>query len=361
MSRISKVQSGLIPKVVFLVSNPTNIRYLINFSGSNGLLAITSDRAVLFTDTRYEVAAKHEIESADFAKAAGIELEISSNLLNSAMHCFPNEDFHVEGNHMVLHQWKTLVSAIGEQKVKVSEIAIEVNREIKDQSEIAIIQQACEIAVTSLGQFVENKILGRTERELAVVLERLMIDNGADGLAFPTILASGANSAIPHHQPTDKPVEAGDLIKIDFGAAVQGYKSDCTRTFVVGKAQEWQQELHSAVVQAQANGRKAVLPGTSTGEVDRVVRSHLEIKNFADYFTHGLGHGVGLDIHEDPFLGRVSTDKIAKNLGENMVITVEPGVYLPDRGGVRIEDTGLVTASGYEVFTKFTYDLLEIK
>ena len=182
-----------------------------------------------------------------------------------------------------------------------------------------------------------------------------MFERGAEALAFETIMASGPNSAIPHHRPTDRIVEPGDLVKIDFGARVDGYHADCTRTFVVGSPADWQQEIHAAVRASQAAGVEALRAGVPVAEVDQAARAVLEEAGWLTYFTTGLGHGVGLEIHEDPYVGARTAGKLAAGT----TLTVEPGIYLPGRGGVRIEDTVLVGETP-RVLTTLTTELLEI-
>jgi Xaa-Pro aminopeptidase len=182
-----------------------------------------------------------------------------------------------------------------------------------------------------------------------------MFERGAEALAFETIMASGPNSAIPHHRPTDRVVEAGDLVKIDFGARVDGYHADCTRTFVVGPPSDWQSEIHAAVQASQAAGVEALRAGVPVAEVDQAARAVLEEAGWLKYFTTGLGHGVGLEIHEDPYVGA----RTAGKLSAGTTLTVEPGIYLPGRGGVRIEDTVLVEETP-RVLTTLTTELLEI-
>jgi len=186
-------------------------------------------------------------------------------------------------------------------------------------------------------------VLGRTERDIARRLERLLGEGAGEGPGFDSIVASGPNSAVPHHRPGQRIIAAGDLLKIDFGARVLGYHADLTRTFVVAAdPQEWQRQLHDLVAQAQQAGRRAVHAGAAVAQVDASARGIIAAAGHAEHFGHGLGHGVGLDIHEQPLIGPRS----AGTLVEGMVITIEPGVYLPQRGGVRIEDTLLVGADG---------------
>ena len=183
-----------------------------------------------------------------------------------------------------------------------------------------------------------------------------MLELGAEAVAFETILASGPNSAIPHHSPTDRVLQAGDLVKADFGARVDGYHADCTRTVVLGRADDWQKEIHAAIQASQSAGVAAVRENAPLPSVDQAARSVLEDAGWLEQFTAGLGHGVGLEIHEDPFISHRHVGTLARRT----TLTIEPGVYVPGRGGVRIEDTVLVTSDVSEVLTTMTTDLLEI-
>ncbi|WP_157011615.1 M24 family metallopeptidase, partial [Mycobacterium celatum] len=194
---------------------------------------------------------------------------------------------------------------------------------------------------------------GRTEREVGRELEALMLDHGADGPSFETIVAAGANSAIPHHRPTGAVLAAGDFVKIDFGALVAGYHSDMTRTFVLGKAADWQRDIYRLVAEAQRVGREALRVGAELAEVDGAARRVIADAGHGDHFGHGLGHGVGLQIHEAPGISASA----AGTLRAGSVVTVEPGVYVPDRGGVRIEDTLVVGTQGPELLTRFPKEL----
>ncbi|MFZ1179850.1 MAG: M24 family metallopeptidase, partial [Mycobacterium sp.] len=198
---------------------------------------------------------------------------------------------------------------------------------------------------------------GRTEREVGRELEALMLDHGADAISFETIVAAGPNSAIPHHRPTDAVLAKGDFVKIDFGALVAGYHSDMTRTFVLGKAADWQLEIYELVAEAQRGGREALRPGAVLRDVDAAARQVIVDAGYGEQFSHGLGHGVGLQIHEAPGIGATSTGTLLAG----SAVTVEPGVYLPGRGGVRIEDTLVVSDETHrqtpELLTKFPKEL----
>ena len=348
MSRLDQIRSKLSDDESFLVSNPVSIRYLSGFTGSNGLLLISKFSAHLYTDSRYEIQAAKEVDEFEVLISQDIWHQVTKGI-SSAVLC-------VEARHLTVSKLAGLKQAMPSLKFKESLDLVEQLRVRKDPTEIQLISQACEISVEALRQFAELKLIGKTELELATWLERKMIDLGATDKAFNTIVASGSNSAIPHHQPTSRPIAKGDLLKIDFGADFRGYKSDCTRTFAIGKALPWQKDIYDAVRQGQLVGREQVRVDSEISHVDLSVRDELNLSGFGQYFLHGLGHGVGLEIHEDPFLSAKTADKIT----ENMVITVEPGIYLAQSGGVRIEDTGVVTSGGYEVLTKFTYELLEL-
>jgi len=228
-------------------------------------------------------------------------------------------------------------------------------RQVKDVHEIGLLREACAISQRALERMITEVRVGVSERMVAARLEFLMRQEGADGAAFSTIVATGSSSAEPHHEPTDRSIERGDLLKIDFGALWQGYHADMTRTFVVGApALAWQSEMHALVAEAASAGRAAVLPGVDVREVDAAARRVIADAGYGQNFGHGIGHGIGLQIHEAPLMGPTAVAR----LEHNMTITVEPGVYLPGRGGVRIEDSLVVTPSGAEPMTTMSRDLL---
>ena len=348
MIRLEQIRAKLSDDESLLVSNPVNIRYLSGFTGSNGLLHISKLTAHLYTDSRYELQAAKEVSEFEVIISQDIWHQITKGI-SSAVLC-------IEAKHLTVGKLAGLKQEMPKLRFKECSDLIEQLRISKDSTEIESITKACEISVEALRQLTELKLIGKTELELATWLERKMIDLGASDKAFNTIVASGPNSAIPHHQPTSRQIAVGDLLKIDFGADYRGYKSDCTRTFSIGKNQTWQKEIYVAVRNGQLFGRELMAANTKISDIDAGVRNQIQQSGFGEYFTHGLGHGVGLEIHEDPFLSAKTADKIT----EDMVITVEPGIYLAERGGVRIEDTGVIKSSGYEVLTKFTYELLEL-
>ncbi|MGZ4512196.1 MAG: M24 family metallopeptidase [Mycobacterium sp.] len=336
-----KAQIGAGGLDAMLVSDLNNVRYLSGFTGSNGaLLVFADDRGpVLATDGRYRTQAAEQAPGLEIA----IERALGRYLVGRAAEGGVGK-LGFESNVVTVDAFDVLTSELGERKAPTELVraagTVEALREVKDHGEVALLRLACEAADAALADLVERGGLrpGRTEREVSRELEALMLDHGADAISFETIVAAGPNSAIPHHRPTDAALAAGDFVKIDFGALVAGYHSDMTRTFVLGKAADWQLEIYQLVADAQRAGREALRPGASLRDVDGAARQLIVDAGYGEQFGHGLGHGVGLQIHEAPGIGATSTGTL---LGGS-VVTVEPGVYLPGRGGVRIEDTLVV-------------------
>jgi Xaa-Pro aminopeptidase len=343
-----------------LVTDLINVRYLSGFTGSNAALLVFADGddAVLATDGRYRTQAAQQAPDVEVAieRACGQYLAGRAAAAKTRRVGFESHVVTVDG-------YDALAAALGEaggttELVRASQ-TVEALREIKDAGEVALLRLACEAADAALADLVDRGGLrpGRTEREVGRELEALMLDHGADGISFETIVASGANSAIPHHRPTETVLAAGDFVKIDFGALVGGYHSDMTRTFVLGKAADWQLEVYQLVADAQRAGREALQPGADLRDVDAAARLVIADAGHGEHFGHGLGHGVGLQIHEAPGIGATA----AGTLRAGSVVTVEPGVYLPERGGVRIEDTLVVAGetSGHapELLTRFPKEL----
>lgn len=313
-----------------VVTDPLNVRYLSGFDGSNGALLIDGDDAVLFTDSRYLLQAAEQAPALPVVKAGGV-------LVAALDHC--GGPALLEGHHVSAEIWRGLA----QRPVQLVADVVAELRSHKDDAEIGALQRACAISEAALQQVLAEGVFGRSEREIARRLEWLLGDAEGEGPGFESIVAAGPNSAIPHHQPSGRTVARGDLLKIDFGARVRGYHADITRTYVVGAdPRPWQQRLHDLVLAAQTAARGAVADGAAIAEVDLAARGLIADAGHDEHFGHGLGHGVGLAIHERPLLAA----GLAGTLGTGMVITIEPGVYLPARGGVRIEDTVLVTARG---------------
>jgi Xaa-Pro aminopeptidase len=225
---------------------------------------------------------------------------------------------------------------------------------VKDPSEVELLATACRITCQALADLFSMIRPGLTERQLAAALDARMAELGAERPAFDTIVASGPNGAIPHHAPTDRPIRRGDLITMDFGARYAGYHADMTRTVALGEPAGWQREIYELVAAAQRSGLDAARPDADVGDVDAAARDLIRDAGHGDHFQHGLGHGVGLEVHEAPTIGYGRTGKLASRVP----VTVEPGVYLPGRGGVRIEDVLVVGADGTGLLTTTTRELL---
>jgi Xaa-Pro aminopeptidase len=337
-----------------LVTRLVNVRYLAGFTGSNAALLIRADddTPVLATDGRYRTQAAQQAPDAEIVieRACGKVLTGRAAADGARRLGFESHVVTVDG-------FDSLVKEACDTELVRAAGTVEALREVKDAGEVALLRLACEAADAALADLVEGGGLraGRTEREVGRELESLMLDHGADAVSFETIVATGANSAIPHHRPTDAMLTAGDFVKIDFGALVAGYHSDMTRTFVLGTAADWQLEIYQLVADAQRAGREALRPGAELREVDGAARQLIVDAGYGEQFSHGLGHGVGLQIHEAPGIGATS----AGTLLAGSVVTVEPGVYLPGRGGVRIEDTLVVgeQADTAELLTRFPKEL----
>jgi len=346
-----------------LITDLINVRYLSGFSGSNGALLVFADERgpVLATDGRYRTQAAEQAPDLEVA----IERAVGRYLVGRAAEAAVGK-LGFESNVVTVDGFDALTGELAGRSANTELVraagTVEALREVKDAGEVALLRLACEAADAALADLVERGGLrpGRTEREVSRELESLMLDHGADAISFDTIVAAGPNSAIPHHRPTDAVLADGDFVKIDFGALVAGYHSDMTRTFVLGRAADWQLEIYQLVADAQRAGREALKPGASLRDVDAAARQLIADAGYGEQFGHGLGHGVGLQIHEAPGIGATS----AGTLLAGSVVTVEPGVYLPGRGGVRIEDT-LVVADGKshtageapELLTRFPKEL----
>ena len=337
-----------------LVTSLPNIRYLTGFTGSSAALLITSSGAILATDGRYDEQAQVECPGLPVL----IERPCAPALLNAhRLSDGPDGTVIVEADHVTwaeMRQWGVLVddSCVAAGFVGLQGL-VEALREVKDDGEIARVERACRIADEAWERLLPTIQIGDPEIDLARRLEDLMHQAGASGISFDTIVAFAENSARPHHRPTRRPLATGDLVLIDFGALVEGYHSDETRVAVVGAPEPWQRELHALVCAAAEQGRAAVRAGAHAAEVDAAARRVVEEAGLGASFVHGVGHGVGLEIHEAPMMGPRSTGMLAAG----SLVTIEPGVYLPGRGGVRIEDIVCVTDDGGRVVTRTSRDL----
>jgi Xaa-Pro aminopeptidase len=331
-----------------LVTRLVNVRYLTGFTGSNGALLLHSDgRVVLATDGRYTEQAQQQ--------APDLSVRTDRNVVG-ALAKGASGRLGFEEHDLTVSAYDALHEQLADSSTELrrSGQLVESLRQHKDEDEVATLARAAAVADQALADCLPRIRPGVTEAEVARALEDRMRDLGAEAPAFDTIVASGPNGAMPHHGAADRPLATGDLVTIDFGARVDGYHSDMTRTIALGPVAAWQQELYDLVREAQRQGRRALAVGAETRAVDAAARAVIEAAGHGANYPHGLGHGVGLEIHEAPMIGSTST----ATLDEAVPVTVEPGVYLPGRGGCRIEDTLVVRADGPELLTTTTKDLL---
>ena len=335
-----------------IVTKLENIRYLTGFTGSAAILVVTPSATLLTTDGRYRD------QSADQLAAAGVDAEIvvgsgAVQLDAIKLACSSARAVGLEANNVTWSSVKRFTDVIGDKLVATTGL-VEGLRIVKDPGEQARIEVACAIADAALTHVKNRLTESPTETEFAAELEYAMRERGGQGPAFETIVASGPNSAMPHARPTDRVVQSGDLVVVDFGSMVDGYRSDMTRTFSVGEPSKELAHLVEVVAIAQALGVAAVVPGATGAAVDGAARASLTEAGYGEMFLHSTGHGVGLDIHEAPSVAASAADILAPGT----VVTVEPGAYVAGRAGVRIEDTLLVTDSGCRPLTMSTKDYI---
>ncbi len=327
-----------------VVSSPADIFYLSGFRGSAGALLVTRDRALLFSDFRYRLQAARQAPEWEF-------VEVPRRLFARLGETSAEAGLRLLGfnpAHLTCKRRDELAEAAPQVELRPCEGLVEELRAVKSPDEVEAIRAAAALSDRAMAALVEALRPGVSERDLALEAEFLMRRAGAEAVAFDLIIASGPNSALPHAQPGDRALASGDLVVMDIGARVRGYCSDMTRTYAVGKASPRAREIYRIVYQAQREAAAAVRPGAVCGELDRLARSVIENAGFAEYFGHGLGHGVGIEVHEAPRLGR-NGERI---LTVGNVVTVEPGIYLPETGGVRLEDLLAVTEDGAETLTR---------
>ena len=333
-----------------LVTNLVNVRYLTGFTGTNGACLVSSDECLFFTDFRYVERARAEVR--EFERVEG-----GRDLLGDlAARLRGRSGF--DDAHLSVRAHRRLAEKAGEGvKLVPAGGLVERLREQKDEGELRSMRAAAQIADVVYEEVRERGLVGRSEREVARSMVRRMEDLGAEGPSFPPIVAAGANGALPHAEPRDAEIPAGTLVVIDAGARVDGYCSDCTRSFATGPLDDGAVEVYELVLRAQQEALAAARAGAERREVDGVARRIIEEAGHGERFGHGLGHGVGLEIHEDPRLTRVAEGA----LSEGNTVTIEPGVYLPGRFGVRIEDLVAITADGLEVLTAFPKELVTVE
>ncbi len=332
-----------------VVGSDSNRRWLSGFTGSAGTVVIGREQAWLLVDFRYIEQAG--LEAAGFLS---VQVEDVRKQLDSLCREQGIRRAGFESAHVSVCAWEKLREAVADVEWVPTLKWVEEARGCKDEAEIALLAKAAAIADDAFAAVLPYIRPGVTEREIALELEFIMRRLGAERVSFPPIVAAGARGAMPHAAPSEKAIAAGDLVTLDFGGVWQGYCSDLTRTVAVGRVDARQREIYELVLQAQQAALAAVAAGKSGREVDAVARDFLTASGYGEAFGHGLGHGIGLDVHEEfPRLSRTWEDQ----LRPGMVCSVEPGIYLPGWGGVRIEDLVVVTAGGCRVLSQAPKDL----
>jgi Xaa-Pro aminopeptidase len=335
---------------LMLVSGLVNVRYLAGYTGSNGLALVGPDFRAFITDFRYVEQAAEEVEDT-FER-----ITAQQELLDAVPEFLPDgvRRLGFEDSDLTVRAHARLVELLGDSVALIPAGGlVEQLRAIKEPEEIARILAATEIADAAYAELIAEGLVGRTESDVALALCRKMRERGASGPSFGTIVGAGPHGALPHATPREVPIERDQLVVIDWGAHVDGYCSDCTRTVATGEISEQAREVYALVLEAQLRGLDAVRAGAVSREVDATARMVIEAGGYGEAFGHNLGHGVGLDIHEAPGLSRRSDAA----LEAGNVVTVEPGIYLPGQFGVRIEDLALVTEDGARVLTGIPKEL----
>jgi Xaa-Pro aminopeptidase len=340
--RVEKVRAAIDEPL--LVTKPVNVLWLTGLDSSNAAVLVEPDRMRIFTDFRY----------LEKARETGVEVvEIPRGLFAKLPELLPKR-VAFESESLVHASWAAL-DAAGIETVPTAQL-LEGIRAVKEPGELEAIRRAAAVTNTMFERLAEQPFVGRTETELVWWIESAMHELGADGAAFPPIVAAGANGALPHANPGARTIEAGQTVVVDAAAKVDGYHSDCTRTFATGPLPGQLARSYEACLEGQLAGLEETRAGRSGRDVDAVARRVIEQAGFGELFAHGLGHGVGMEIHEQPAMRPESEDVLAAG----GVVTVEPGIYQPGLGGIRIEDLVIIRNNGPEVLTTFTKELVTV-
>jgi Xaa-Pro aminopeptidase len=351
MEKLEKLRSSFEKLNIdgLVVASNFNRRYISNFTGSSGVVLISSDRALFITDFRYVEQATNQCEGFEIVQHSGAiieEVAVQAKKLGIKKLGF-------EQDHLTFASYRSYENVIEGELIPVSGV-IEKLRLIKTSSEIKILKEAADIADAAYKHILDFIRPGKTELEVSNELEFFMRKAGATSSSFDIIVASGYRGALPHGVASDKIIENGDLVTLDFGAYYKGFISDITRTVAVGEPSAKLKEIYDVVLEAQLRGMAGIKPGMTGREADALTRDYITEKGYGEYFGHSTGHGIGLEVHEGPALSSKS-DII---LETGMLVTVEPGIYIPGLGGVRIEDDTLITETGNETLTHSTKELI---
>lgn len=349
--RLSRLQEKLIKEGVeaFLVNNLKNIRYLVDFTGTTGYLVVKPEGAILFVDPRYAEQARKQATAATTQVTVR---DVLKDVLKYLRETRP-ESCAFESTRLTQAEFARIESALPEVNLVSSSSWVENMRAVKDAGEMKALWRALEIADAAYKDFLQWIGPGMSEREVAGRLEYFQRLQGADRKPSETVVASGPRTALPHGIATNREIQQGEPVMIDIGIVVDGYTSDLTRTVYLGQPPAEFEKIYRIVLDAQARAIKGIKPGKTGRQIDAIAREYIVSQGFGDYFCHALGHSLGLEIHERPQFSMAEESSI----DPGMVITVEPGIYLPDRFGVRTEDTIVVTEDGAEVMTRSPLDL----
>jgi Xaa-Pro aminopeptidase len=355
-ARIAALRDALVASHIdgLVITSLPNVRYLTGFSGSSALLLLTHRDLHFITDFRYDTQVGEEV-----GELATIRIEQQSlwtGLWNLAASLTGLEVIGFESAHILHRDFQRLLTDGTRWQWRPQTNLVEALRESKDEDEVALIRKAGEMAISALRETLAQVRPGMTELNVAGILEKALRDEGSEDFPFATIVASGTRAALPHARASTRVIERGDFLLIDFGAQYKGYCSDITRTFVVGRATDDQRAVYDIVRHANAVASKSVRAGMKGQDADALARRYIEDHGYGDAFGHSLGHGLGLEVHEAPRLAKT----VEALLGPGAVVTIEPGIYRPGWGGVRIEDDVHLAPGGPVILTDFTRELLEV-
>ncbi|MFB6465852.1 M24 family metallopeptidase [Cytobacillus sp. Hz8] len=351
MDKLQRLREGFTSFGIdgLLISSAYNRRYISNFTGTSGVVLISSEKALFITDFRYVEQASKQCEGFEIVKQRGTILdEVATQVKNLGI-----KRLGFEQDHVTFSEYKTYEEEVKAELVPVSDL-VEKLRLIKTDAEIKILKEAANIADAAFTHILDFIRPGVTELEVSNELEFFMRKAGATSSSFDTIVASGYRSALPHGVASEKVIEKGDFVTLDYGAYYKGYASDITRTIAVSEPDEKLKEIYQIVFDAQAKGIEGIKPGISGKAADALTRDYISAKGYGEYFGHSTGHGIGLEIHEGPALS-MKSDII---LEPGMIVTIEPGIYIPGLGGVRIEDDTIITNDHNELLTHSAKELI---
>ncbi|AEE95962.1 M24 family metallopeptidase [Mahella australiensis] len=355
MSRMDKLRITMSQNGIdgCLLAKPPNVTYISGFTNNDAYAVITNDKQFLLTDFRYIEQAQHQAQEFEviLVNSGKLMSMLSDMIYDNNIHALWFEDSYIT----CAFYNKLSAELDGIEMIPMGD-TMERLRAVKDEDEVSFIKQAAAIADKAFDAVLEYIKPGITEKQLAARLEYIIRDKGCEGVSFPSIVASGHHSSMPHAQPSDKPFEVGEFITLDFGGIYNGYCSDMTRTVVLGRASPEQRRIYDTVLEAQQTALEGIKAGMVCKDADALARNLIAAKGYGEYFGHSLGHGVGLEIHELPTLSPGADDM----LQVNSVVTVEPGIYIPGMGGVRIEDLITVRDGYIDDFTSSTKKLIEI-